>query len=166
MYRTFKLLNKFKLYSSYVIKHKWYVFLECYKLGIPRQGITHDLSKLIPDEFFPYASHFYGYNKRIESKSGYFKKVDSGDKAFDAAWFKHIKRNKHHWQYWLLADENGKIKSVEMPIRFRKEMVADWKGAAKAQGNPSVFAWYDKYKHKMHLGAETQRWIEKELNKI
>ena len=34
-----------------VLKHKYYVFIYCCKLGIPWQGITHDLSKFSWIEF-------------------------------------------------------------------------------------------------------------------
>lgn len=35
-------------YLSYIIRHKWFVFIAACKLGIPWRGITHDLSKLMP----------------------------------------------------------------------------------------------------------------------
>ena len=47
-------------YFKYVIRHKLFVFIECYKLGKIWRGITHDLSKFLPDEFIPYSRYFYG----------------------------------------------------------------------------------------------------------
>ena len=46
-------------YLKYVIKHKWYTFVECCRLGIPWLGIIHDLSKFLPSELFTYAEWFY-----------------------------------------------------------------------------------------------------------
>jgi len=159
-------LRKFLTYSSYVIRHKWYVFLECYKLGIPVQGVLHDLSKLFPDEFFPYMNHFGGGIKKGRDKTGYYKPTDTGDPAFDYAWFLHQKRNEHHWQWYCFpreANDARPIKVLEMPIKYRKEMVADWRGAGRAQGTPNVLKWYTANRGKMHLGPETRKWIEKEL---
>jgi hypothetical protein len=102
-------------YLKYVLKHKWFVFIECCKLGIPLRGLLHDLSKLLPSEFMPYARYFYGKNwyKNKDwngDRRNYipFKYTEDGIKeAFDLAWLKHQKRNPHHWQYWLLVMDSS-----------------------------------------------------------
>jgi hypothetical protein len=163
------LLSKFITYSSYVIRHKWYVFLECCKQGIHLQGIIHDMSKLLPSEFIPYMYHFGGGIKQGRDKTGYYKPTDTGDLKFDYAWFLHQKRNAHHWQYWCFpkdADDNSALKILEMPLKYRKEMVADWRGAGRAQGTPNVLNWYTKNRHKIILGPKTREWVEKELGYI
>jgi len=163
------LLTKFKTYSSYVIRHKWFVFIECCKLGIPIQGIIHDISKLLPDEFFPYMNYFGSGIKKGSDKTGYYKPTDSGDKKFDHAWFLHQKRNAHHWQYWCFPCDNDDIdalKILEMPIKYRKEMVADWRGAGRAQGTPNTLNWYTNNCNKFHLGPKTRKWVENELGYI
>ena len=74
-------MNKYFKYFHYIIRHKWFVFLECYKEGIIWRGITHDLSKFLPSEFFPYANHFYGEKnsdiKKGRDESGYYKPTDT-----------------------------------------------------------------------------------------
>jgi len=163
------LLKKFMTYSSYVIRHKWYVFLECYKQGIPIQGIIHDISKLLPSEFIPYMHHFGGGIKQGRDKTGYYKPTDTGDHAFDYAWFLHQKRNAHHWQYWTTPRDFGDpnpVKILEIPIKYRKEMVADWRGAGRAQGTPDVRKWYAKNAQKLQLGPETRKWVEKEIKHL
>jgi hypothetical protein len=135
-------------YAWYVIRHKWFVFTECCKLGIPVQGTVHDLSKLLPDEFIPYMNYFYG---------------NKNEQAFDLAWNHHQKRNKHHHQYWVLREDSSKVKVMEMPMRYRKEMLADWRGAGKAQGKPDTKEWYIANRNKMVLGEETRKWIEEQL---
>ena len=146
-------------YLKVILKHKWYVFLECVRLGIPWLGIIHDWSKLTPVEFF-------GYARKFGQEGG--KHADSDDEAFRLAWLHHQKANKHHWQYWVVyvpifrddfADES-KI-CIPIPDRYRREMLADWIGAGKAYVNAStVVEWYRKNRHKMYLHPETKTWIE------
>ncbi len=87
---------KYWRYGWSVVRHKWFVFLACWKMGIPLAGITHDLSKFLPDEFGPYAEYFYGGYPRDQ-------KPPAVQEAFDRAWKKHQQRNRHHWQHWLVA---------------------------------------------------------------
>ena len=141
--------------------------LECFKYGLYWQGLTHDLSKLLPSEFFPYANFFYGDRqgsiKKGRDKTGYYKPTDTGDNAFDFAWLLHQKRNKHHWQWWCLPEDEGGLKVLEMPLKYRLEMLCDWRGAGRAQGTPDVLRWYEKNRNRMILGMATQIWIEQQL---
>lgn len=157
---------KYVQYLSYVIRHKWFVMLECFKFGIYWQGITHDLSKLLPNEFIPYMEHFYGSKigiSRGRDETGYYKPTDTGDKDFDFAWVLHLKRNKHHWQWWIIPEDEGGIKILEMPVKYRMEMLSDWRGVGRAQGTSSVKKWYEKNHLRMSLSDETRLWIEKQL---
>ena len=136
-------------YLSYIIRHKWFVSIECVRLGIPWRGITHDLSKFLPSEWIAYKQHFYG---PIETWG-----------EFDLAWFKHQNRNDHHWQWWILRNDSGSIKSIAMSHAARRDMLADWKGAGRALGKPDTAAWYEANKHNMVLHPETREWVEKQL---
>ncbi len=154
---------KYFKYLSYVLKHKWYVFVECCKMGIPWRGLVHDLSKFLPSEFFAYADFFS--KKNLRNKIGYYKPTNTGHAAFDFAWFLHQKRNKHHWQWWILPDDGGKTKVLPMPDKYRREMLCDWLGAAKAQDSKStVKEWYLANGRKMTFHPETKKWIEKQLD--
>ncbi len=167
-------------YLRYLIKHKWYTFQECRKRGIWWAGLTHDLSKFRPSEWGPYLEKFYGDpNCCIYVAMGEMSTLDvlgleaSGHKfqeqvdyEFDEAWLHHIHRNPHHWQYWLLQEDDGDLKVLEMPMRYRKEMVADWIGAGKATGHPDTPAWYEKNKDKIKLAILTRYWVEVELGII
>lgn len=153
-YKTIKIFK----YLNYVLRHKWYVFIECWKEKIIWRGIIHDLSKFLPSEFLPYA--FHDFDKERDS-TGYYKPTDTGDRAFDFAWLLHQKRNKHHWQFWVLPEDDGGIKVLEMPDKYRKEMLCDWRGAGKAQGyGDNTRDWYKKNKNKMQLHPNTRKWIE------
>lgn len=137
-------------YLKYIMIHKWYVFLYCVRLGIPFRGIVHDNSKFLPSEWNPYNNYFYNENK--------------DEQAFDLAWLKHQKRNKHHWQYWILMNDSGTIEPQIMPIKYVKEMVADWCGAGIAiTGKLEVDNWYDNNKDKMILHEETRYQVCKLL---
>lgn len=166
---------KYWKYFSYVVRHKWYVFLASIKMGIPLLGILHDLSKFSLDESLPYANFFYGKKPLKRDKTGYYKPTDTGDKAFDFAWLLHQKRNKHHWQWWVLPEDNGGVKVLPMEEKYLREMVADWIGAGQAQGHFSpkddpmleTRNWWLANNHRMQLHQETRKWIEKvlEVNK-
>jgi hypothetical protein len=153
-------------YGWYLLRHKWFVFLAGCRLGIPWLALLHDNSKLRPDEWVPYARFFYesdGSKRTRRDSTGYYKPTDSGNAAFDYAWLLHQKRNKHHWQWWCLPEDAGGLKTLEMPDRYRREMLADWIGAGRAQGTPDTARWYRVNRHKMTLGPQTRRWIEVRL---
>lgn len=146
---------KFLKYLKYVVKHKYYVFIECCKLGIPLRGILHDLSKFRISEFIPYMNFFYG--EKVNNKKKWNEK-------FSVAWLHHIHRNKHHWQYWLLNNDDGSIKIKEMPLKHRKEMLADWIGAGKAiHGKNNICEWYASQAYIIKLGKKTKKWIEEKI---
>lgn len=151
---------KFLKYLRYVVLHKFFVLLECFNRGIFFRGVTHDFSKFLPGEFFPYANFFYGKKKSIRDETGYYKPTDTGDDAFDFAWLLHQKRNDHHWQWWILPEDDGGEKVIQMSKGALLEMVSDWYGAGRAQGTPDVKHWYRNNKEKMRLHSETRKTVE------
>ena len=77
-----KKIKKILTYLSYLLRHKWFVFIECCKQGIFWRGLVHDCSKFLPDEFFPYAFHDW---EKERDETGYYKPTDTGDLKFDYA---------------------------------------------------------------------------------
>lgn len=152
-------MKKYKDYFSYVFRHKWYVFVECWRYGLVWQGLIHDWSKFLPDELIPYAKYFYGGDKR---KDGFYTPSQGTDK-FNAAWLKHQHRNPHHWQYWVLQEDSGKVFALKMPVKYAIEMVCDWRGAGKASGKGDTLNWYLKNREKMVLHADTRAFVEELL---
>lgn len=166
-------------YLKYLIIHKWYVLIECFKMGLYWRGIVHDMSKFLPSEFLPYMRYFYGDYKSIQGYHGDMRSkiLDTGmysekiQEDFDKAWLYHQRKNRHHYQYWLLKEDGGKRKVIEMPDKYRKEMIADWIGAGKAQGKLSpkedplleVRKWYIMNKDNIILHPETQYKVEQYL---
>lgn len=149
-------------YLSYVLRHKWYVFIECCKLGIPWRGLVHDLSKFSPTEWGPYVETFYGQKPSPRDATGAYDPSKIGG-AFDVAWLHHQHHNPHHWQWWILRGDHDAQKILPMSENCRKEMLADWYGAGRAQGKPDTKAWYLANKDKMLLHHETRQWIENML---
>lgn len=145
----------FKDYFGYLIRHKWLVFKYCYTYGITWQGITHDLSKFLPSEFIEYSKYF---------ASG--KKTD-----IEYKWLDHLHRNKHHWQYWILLDNEGGQRALEMPKKYILEMISDWLSVAVIEhGNRGaidwVKNWYNNRKDKMIIHPKSKQILEKELGKL
>lgn len=156
-------MGKYLKYFKYVFRHIWYVRKACWASGLYWQGLIHDFSKFRPDEFIPYANFFYTPPKR--NKTGYYKPTDTGDKAFDFAWLLHQKRNKHHWQFWLLPEDEGGLKILEMPHKYALEMLCDWWGASMALGyKGKCKTWYEVNKGKMQLHPNTRKWVERNVS--
>lgn len=145
-------------YFWYVVRHKWFVFIECLKIGVPLWGaIIHDWQKFTPAEWSPYVLSFYGPWK-------YKERPDWLIDAFDRAWLHHQHCGPHHWQHWVLREDSGNLKLLEMPDRYRKEMLADWRGAGLAiTGKDNTLGWYMKEREKIQLHPRSRKWIEHEL---
>jgi hypothetical protein len=149
-------------YLWYVLRHKWFVLVACWARGHYWAGLTHDLSKLRPSEFVPYARFFYGPKaKPRRDATGYFKPTDTGDADFDFAWLLHQKRNRHHWQWWVLPEGNGGTKVLAMSEAALGEMLCDWIGAGRAQGTPDTLKWWTANQHKMQLHPDTRSAVER-----
>lgn len=148
-------------YGKYVIKHKYYVFKACMKLGVPIiQALMHDMSKFLPSEWIHYSKFFYKINGEQRDKP--FKTIGESKKLyFDHAWNHHQKCNKHHWQYWISNKSKKEYKVLEIPRRYVKEMVADWWGFELTHGNnKSPREWFDKNKNTMILHSNTMFEID------
>ena len=110
----------------------------------------------------PYADYFYGDKGSANRETSKNKKPDvTGEEAFDFAWLLHQKRNKHHWQWWVLPLDDGGTKLIPMPIAYAKEMVADWTGAGMAiTGRKDPLPWYEANKEKIILHPESREIAE------
>lgn len=118
----------------------------------------HDESKYTVEEYDAYDKYFYGSNKTEEVK-----------KNFNLAWLHHIHNNPHHWQYWVLInDEPGEgMVILDMPHNYIIEMVCDWWAFSWAKGNLyEIFNWYDQHKKYMKLSDNTRKTVEDILNKL
>ena len=128
----------------------------------------HDKSKYIklPDrddyyelkcEYDAYANYFYG------------EKTPEVKECFDRAWLAHIHASPHHWQHWLLQNDDPSIdlRVLDMPYVFIIEMLCDWWSFSWKQNKlDEVFSWYDKNKHGIILSSKTRRTLEYILKQL
>jgi hypothetical protein len=156
-------VNKHLRYASYLLRHKWHVFIASCRLGIPWRGLTHDLSKFRPDEWVPYADYFYGGpypESGAEAQAQHTKTKGAVQRDFDRAWLLHQKRNDHHWQWYVLHEDSGATKVLLMPEHARRELLADWRGAGIAiTGKDNTAEWFKKNRQHMILHPQTVMWL-------
>lgn len=117
--------------------------------------IMHDKSKYQDEELYAYANYFNG------------KKTSEVKKAFDYAWLHHQHNNPHHWQHWLLQNDNDGLKVLEMPKPYVIEMICDWWAFSWVKDDLyEIFNWYDKNKDIMILNKNTRKLVESILDSI
>lgn len=104
-------------------RHKWYVFVECCRAGIPMRGILHDLSKFSPVEFWESVKYY----QRDRSPVAACKE----ENGYSKGWMHHKGRNSHHYEYWQDNFDHGG-EALQMPFTDALEMVCDYIGACKA----------------------------------
>lgn len=114
-------INHLKTINS----HKLIVMKQCFRVGLIKQGLMHDLSKYNPQEFLIGVKYYQG----IKSPNA----AERDDKGFSSAWFHHKGRNKHHYEYWIDFESkpDRTIAGHPMPIRYVIEMFMDRIAASK-----------------------------------
>jgi len=121
-----KALGHFRTITS----HKIQVARECFKIGLYRQGLLHDMSKYAPTEFLNGCRYYQG---GIQSPNNGERVV----KGYSEAWMHHKGRNRHHYEYWtdysIEAAKTGgnPVQPVRMPRRYVAEMLCDRIAASK-----------------------------------
>lgn len=158
-------IKRYIKYFWYVIKHKWYVFIECCKYNIIWQGIIHDLSKFSVKEFYAYAQYFFPdpemkicvFTSNIMAEEEHKQKMKVKN-DFDYAWLHHQHKNKHHWNYWVIDQYN--CKALQIPEKYVKEMVCDWKAMSKVLKDNTALEYYNQSKEFLIIHDETKKYIE------
>lgn len=166
-------------YDNYIYEHCENVLrgLQWMRDHIPEVGDTdiwakamdaanlHDDSKWDVREYDAYDRYFYG------SRSS------EVVRKFDYAWLHHIHHNPHHWQYWVLFQDDPKgkefvnpetgdrikmpFKALEMPRYEILHMIADWWSFSWKSGRyEEIFEWYDSHRKKMILNPMTRHLVE------
>lgn len=119
----------------------------------------HDESKYSTEEYDAYDNYFYG-NASTAVKE-----------KFDQAWLHHIHANPHHWQYWILFEDDPTTdkpyRPLDMPDPYIIEMICDWWSFSfKSRNLYEIFDWYDSHKNKMMLTDKTRKRVEYILDRI
>ncbi len=148
-----------------VHRHRSLVRRYCFRLGLYWQGLTHDLSKYSPTEFWAGAKYYQGNRSPNDAQRRAV--------GYSAAWMHHKGRNRHHFEYWTDYSLQGDgIAGVEVPKRFVAEMFCDrlaaskvYRGADFCPGDP-----YDYFcqgsKKRLLMHPATEALLESMLRKL
>lgn len=140
------------------------VMKNCFRCGLYWQGLTHDLSKLAPVEFWAGAKYWQGTcspNNAQRQAEGY-----------SAAWLHHKGRNKHHLEYWIdYASNKTGLGGMKMPLRYVCEMVCDRVAASRIYlgdkyTDASPWEYYEHSKNHYLMHPETRALLEKLLKMV
>lgn len=117
-------MNKFFGHLHTINKHRRLVRKHCFKCGLYFQGLTHDLSKYSPVEFFNGVKYFQGFRSPTM--------LERETIGYSKAWLHHKGRNKHHFEYWRDIDlVTKKYVPIAMPDNYVIEMFCDRIAASK-----------------------------------
>ena len=158
-----------KEYNKYLQEHRANVAKAFYwmQTNVPHLMVNdyetqitaaHDKSKSDPEEYGAYDQHFYGKDKSHDIELEYQK-----------AWLNHIHKNQHHWQYWILNNDDpneGEI-LLDIPYNYIVEMICDWWSFSFKQNKlDEIFNWYDSHNKYMKLSDNTRSLVEYILSEI
>ena len=130
-----KLLHNFNGHLHTVNSHRRLARKYCFKLGLYRQGMMHDLSKYSPSEFIPGVKYYQDGHRSPNN-------AQREDEGVSKAWLHHKGRNKHHFEYWIDYDVDGNstiLAGMKMPVKYVAEMFCDRVAASRIYNK-------DKYK--------------------
>lgn len=143
--------------------HKYVVMEGCFRVGLYKQGLLHDLSKYMPSEFFIGARYYQGTRSPNNAERELI--------GYSSAWLHHKGRNKHHYEYWIdysTTGIKGGMAPVAMPKRYIAEMFMDRVAASKVylkeqytDGSPLLY--FTAGKETMPAHKETKKLLEQLL---
>lgn len=145
-----------------ITRHHNLVMVHCFQCGLYWQGLTHDLSKLSPVEFWAGAKYWQGTRSPNNAQRE--------DVGYSAAWLHHKGRNKHHLEYWIdyptAAEGKDPMVGMRMPEKYVAEMICDRMAASKVYAGKNydqAYPWNYYIKGKDHylLHSETRAQMEK-----
>ena len=148
-----------------ITRHKMLVMKECFRVGLYKQGILHDLSKYGWTEFSVGCKYYQG-NRSPNN-------AEREDKGCSYAWLHHKGRNKHHYEYWIDYGLDGEKNMVgmKMPVRYVVEMFLDriaagkiYKGSDYQDSDPLQYFLAGKGHYLMH--EETEALLESLLRML
>ncbi len=131
----------------------------CFKIGLYRQGLLHDLSKYSPTEFIPGCRYYQGYRSPNNA--------EREERGYSQAWLHHKGRNKHHYEYWIDygVDRKAGMTGMKMPNNYVAEMMMDRMAASKIYRGKEYtrhdpLAYYEGGKADRMMHEETRKLLE------
>ncbi len=145
-------------------RHKWLVTCTCFKVGLYRQGLAHDLSKYTPVEFLAGVKYWQGNRSPINREKEVI--------GYSRGWLHHKGRNLHHFEYWIDYHSNPSkgLTGMKMPKKYVAEMTIDRICASmnyqkEAYTSKSALEYYEQGKSNMIIHPEAQFLLEFLLKK-
>ena len=145
--------------------HRRLVREHCFRVGLYRQGLMHDLSKYSPVEFAVGAKYFQGFQSPNNA--------ERMDRGYSSAWLHHKGRNKHHLEYWIdySLGEQSPLAGMEMPVNYVVEMFCDRVAASKtyrkeAYVDSDPWKYYCSSKSHYLMHPNTRALLESMLRKL
>ena len=138
-----------------ITHHKRLVMQGCFRVGLYRQGIAHDLSKYSPTEFLNGARYYQGTRSPNNA--------EREDKGYSEAWMHHKGRNPHHYEYWTdINRASGQYEPLPVPRKYLVEMIMDRRAACMTyQGrnykDDSALVYFDRSLEKQRMHPQTRR---------
>lgn len=149
-------INKFSGHLKTVSSHRRMVFYHARKVGIPVQGLLHDLSKYSPSEFLVGVRYFVGNKSPNEGE-----RLEYG---YSKAWLHHKGRNRHHFEYWTdYSPVHKKVMPVKMPLKYCLEMFCDRVAASKIYQKEN---YNDSHPIEYFLRGKDRRFIHQETSDL
>ena len=107
------------LHFKTITRHKLLVMRYCFRIGLYKQGLLHDLSKYEPVEFLVGCKYYQGDRSPNNA--------EREATGISRSWLHHKGRNKHHFEYWVdyVPGDEHIINGVPMPRKYVAEMVMD-----------------------------------------
>ncbi len=162
LFETTSVWYRFRGHLKTVLTHKYHVARGCFKLGLYKQAILHDISKLSPSEFITGVRYYEG--KRSPNS------VERELYGCSRAWLHHKGRNMHHFEYWIDFTAMTSQISVgcKMPLRYVAEMVCDRRAACiayhgKAYTQADPWEYYARTRSRVIMDKDTRAVLEKTL---
>lgn len=139
-----------------ITHHKILVMKYCFRVGLYKQGLLHDLSKYSWTEFRVGCKYYQGDRSPNNA--------EREDTGCSMAWLHHKGRNKHHYEYWIdygLGEKGATMVGMKMPVKYVVEMFLDriaasrnYQGAAYTDDAPLQYFMRGKGQYLIHEKTE------------
>lgn len=146
--------------------HKMLVMKGCFRVGLYKQGLLHDLSKYSPTEFMVGCKYFQNGLSPHH--------MERQEKGYSMAWLHHKGRNKHHMEYWIdyaVGDGKKGIAGMKMPLKYVVEMFIDRVSASRnyqkeKYTDRSALEYYEHGREHHIIHKDTRELLEKLLHML
>ena len=155
-------MNTWKHFKT-ITYHKYLVMQGCFKVGLYKQGLLHDLSKYSPSEFWVGVKYYQGDRSPNNAEREAI--------GYSSAWLHHKGRNKHHYEYWIdysTKEIAGGMAPAPMPEKYIVDMLMDRIAACKVYNgmqytDASPWNYYSLGRERAPLHPKTKALLEKLL---